>query len=145
MSDTNLRKAVSWMDAATRIIVFMIPVLAYVWTTEFNRKFSEFNSELHEKFVTQRDAEVRLVSRAVFDEVIFRSEGKAALHEANSNIHLGRDVVVTKDLYQVNRLSDKDQISSLKQDTNEIKKTLAATSIKLDRLLEMVLTREDTH
>lgn len=125
---------------ATRMIVFMIPVLAYIWTAEFDRKFAEFNVELHDVFVTKRDAELRLVSRELFDQTVGLHNGIISLHGANSDIHLGRADVVTKDLYESNRLADRADLKDLKEDIAEIKQNSNRDSAKLDRLLEMILT-----
>ena len=98
----------------------------YFWASQFEIKFNRFHEDLRGEFVTQKDAEMILARKAELATV----EALAKLHEADSDIHLQRSDVVTKDLYQSNRLADRQDVSDLKKDLHSI-------SEKLDRLIEM--------
>ena len=138
MTEKNIAKTASWMDAASRIIVLTIPIIAYIWSSEFDRRFESLKDDLSGQFITKDEADQSFVARNRFIDSTSSTNEIISMHTADSDHHLSRAEVVTKDLYQSNRLSDRQQLS-------RIEERLQADGQKLDKLLEMVYAGQHTH
>lgn len=98
---------------------------------EIKDSVQQLERSLPSKFISHRDAEIMLATKNELNAVA----GLHNLHAADSSVHHERSEVVTKDLYQSNRMTDRAEVSELKIDIKEIHS-------KIDILLERILTAE---
>ena len=92
-------------------------------------QFADFREELRGEFVSQNDADIMLARKADLETI----KGMIQLHDRDSDIHHSRADVVTKDVYQSNRLADRQDVADLKKDMRDIQD-------KLDRIMEMMIS-----
>ena len=138
MSELAKKKLLVWLQIASAGVVLSIPPAGWVIKLYLDRQFAEQQKEIMEmignKFITFNDAR----DFARDDEFsAFRTKTNGVLQAFQANEY------VSKPVYDVNRLSDKMELSALKEDLAELKDQGKEQNHKLDRLLEMVLTHDN--
>jgi hypothetical protein len=131
MTKESLSKEFHWGIGFKTILVVINGLWfagSYFWASQFDLKFNEFREDIRAEFITQKDADAILAKKVDLSIV----EGLTKLHSADTDIHHSRADVVTKDLYQSNRLADR-------QDVAELKADIRGLDEKLDRMMELIL------
>ena len=135
VSELAKKKLLMWLQIASAVVVLSIPPAGWVIKLYLDKQFTEQQKEIMEmignKFITFNDAR-DFASDDEFSAFKTKTNGVLQAFQANE--------YVSKPVYDVNRLSDKIELSALKEDLAELKAQGKEQSHKLDRLLEMVLT-----
>ena len=136
MSEDTRRRVLVWLQMASAVVVLSIPPAGWVIKLYLDRQFTdqqeEIMSMIGNKFITFNDAR----DFAKLDEFYnFKTKTNGVLQAFQANEY------VSKPVYDVNRLSDKMEISALKEDLSKLKDQGREQNQKLDKLLEMVLTK----
>ena len=88
MTEKNIAKTASWMDAASRIIVLTIPIIAYIWSSEFDRRFESLKDDLSGQFITKDEADQSFVARNRFIDSTSSTNEIISMHAADADHHL---------------------------------------------------------
>lgn len=137
VSDTQKRKLLLLLQIISGIVVLSIPPAGWVIKLYLDNQFAdqreEFMDIMNDRFLTFNDGK-SFVQHPEFTTFKTKTNGVLQAFQASE--------YVTQPLYDVNRLSDKMEISALKEDLDELKDQGREQNQKLDKLLEMVLTRD---